>query len=116
ARVHSFPATDRRRRDHCRGGGPGLPRRPGKARRPPAPPARGGPEAADERDELRRRRDAEPAAPGRATEGGEARRLCLSVPRAAKASASPNGTPDFGRMTPAEKIAWHRARWDRILG
>ena len=24
--------------------------------------------------------------------------------------------PDFRKMTPAEKIAYHRARWDRILG
>jgi hypothetical protein len=27
-----------------------------------------------------------------------------------------NGQPDFSRMTPAEKIAYHKARWDRILG
>ncbi len=27
-----------------------------------------------------------------------------------------NGEPDFRRMTPAEKIAYHKARWDRILG
>jgi hypothetical protein len=26
------------------------------------------------------------------------------------------GEPDFERMTPAQKIAYHRARWDRILG
>jgi hypothetical protein len=26
------------------------------------------------------------------------------------------GEPDFRRMTPAEKIAYHKARWDRILG
>jgi hypothetical protein len=26
------------------------------------------------------------------------------------------GEPDFARMTPAEKIAYHKARWDRILG
>jgi hypothetical protein len=24
--------------------------------------------------------------------------------------------PDFGRMTPAQKVAYHRARWNRILG
>jgi hypothetical protein len=28
---------------------------------------------------------------------------------------SANGQPDFRQMTPAEKIAYHRARWDRIL-
>ncbi len=27
-----------------------------------------------------------------------------------------NGTPDFSKMTPAQKIAYHKARWDRILG
>jgi hypothetical protein len=29
---------------------------------------------------------------------------------------SANGQPDFTKMTPADKIAYHRARWDRILG
>ncbi len=27
-----------------------------------------------------------------------------------------NGEPDFSKMTNAEKIAYHKARWDRILG
>jgi len=27
-----------------------------------------------------------------------------------------NGQPDFAGMTAAERIAWNRARWDRILG
>jgi hypothetical protein len=27
-----------------------------------------------------------------------------------------SGEPDFTKMTPAEKIAYHKARWDRILG
>jgi hypothetical protein len=27
-----------------------------------------------------------------------------------------NGEPDFRRMTPAQKVAYHKARWDRILG
>ncbi len=28
------------------------------------------------------------------------------------------GVPDtdFPKMTPAEKVAWHKARWDRVLG
>jgi hypothetical protein len=35
--------------------------------------------------------------------------------------AACNGTtstepPDFSRMTPAQKIAYHKSRWDRILG
>ncbi|GIW79724.1 MAG: hypothetical protein KatS3mg105_1531 [Gemmatales bacterium] len=29
---------------------------------------------------------------------------------------SPEKEPDFSRMTPAEKVAYHKARWDRILG
>jgi hypothetical protein len=35
---------------------------------------------------------------------------------AAKASADGNGQVDFSKMTPAQKIAYHKARWDRILG
>jgi hypothetical protein len=31
-------------------------------------------------------------------------------------AASANGEPDFSKMTPAQKVAYHRARWDRILG
>ncbi len=27
-----------------------------------------------------------------------------------------NGQPDFTKMTAAQKVAYHRARWDRILG
>jgi hypothetical protein len=34
----------------------------------------------------------------------------------AAATASTNGAPDFTRMTAAQKIAYHKARWDRILG
>jgi hypothetical protein len=32
------------------------------------------------------------------------------------ATSSTNGSPDFARMTAAQKLAWHKARWDRILG
>jgi hypothetical protein len=32
------------------------------------------------------------------------------------ANSTVPGEPDFTKMTPAEKIAYHRARWDRILG
>jgi hypothetical protein len=28
----------------------------------------------------------------------------------------PEATPDFSKMTSAEKVAWQKARWDRILG
>ncbi len=34
----------------------------------------------------------------------------------ANAQSSSNGEPDFASMTPAQKIAYHRAKWDRILG
>lgn len=35
---------------------------------------------------------------------------------APKPAAEANGTPDFTKMTPAQKVAYHKARWDRILG
>ncbi|MAE61997.1 MAG: hypothetical protein CMJ49_11655 [Planctomycetaceae bacterium] len=31
-------------------------------------------------------------------------------------SVDSRGQPDFSNMTPAEKVAWQRSRWDRILG
>jgi hypothetical protein len=34
----------------------------------------------------------------------------------ATTAAPQTGEPDFTKMTPAEKIAYHKARWDRILG
>ncbi len=48
--------------------------------------------------------------------------VAVSIPAAPSANgksttpASPNGEPDFRTMTPAQKVAYHRARWDRILG
>jgi hypothetical protein len=36
----------------------------------------------------------------------------ISVPPPAPAT---NGTPDFAKMTAAQRIAYHKARWDRIL-
>lgn len=35
---------------------------------------------------------------------------------ARSAPALANGQPDFAKMTAAEKVAYHRARWNRILG
>ena len=53
----------------------------------------------------------------------EAHAGCACQCKGTKQPASPvkvesngHGEPDFGRMTPAEKIAYHKARWDRILG
>jgi hypothetical protein len=33
-----------------------------------------------------------------------------------RAAANGSGKPDFTKMTAAEKVAYHKARWDRILG
>jgi hypothetical protein len=33
-----------------------------------------------------------------------------------RAQSQAGGEPDFTRMTPAQKIAYHRAKWDRVLG
>jgi hypothetical protein len=33
-----------------------------------------------------------------------------------KTNAEPSAEPDFASMTAAQKIAYHKARWDRILG
>jgi hypothetical protein len=33
-----------------------------------------------------------------------------------KPQTTNNGEVDFKKMTPAQKIAYHKARWDRILG
>ena len=33
-----------------------------------------------------------------------------------KAKASAAGAVDFTKMTAAQKVAYHKARWDRILG
>jgi hypothetical protein len=36
--------------------------------------------------------------------------------KAAKPQAAGNGAVDFTKMTAAQKVAYHKARWDRILG
>jgi hypothetical protein len=47
--------------------------------------------------------------------------VTISVPpsrngQPAKAAPHSNGEPDFAKMTAAQKVAYHRARWNRILG
>ncbi len=44
--------------------------------------------------------------------------VAVSLPPSAQpqAKAESNGTADFSKMTAAQKVAWHKARWDRILG
>jgi hypothetical protein len=41
---------------------------------------------------------------------------CKSNQTAISSAPSAKAPPDFARMTPAQKIAYHKARWDRILG
>jgi hypothetical protein len=43
---------------------------------------------------------------------------CNGAGTCAPKAAEPhrNGQPDFTQMTPAQKVAYHKARWDRILG
>jgi hypothetical protein len=40
----------------------------------------------------------------------------MKAPRAATATSPNSGEPDFAKMTSAQKVAYHKARWDRILG
>jgi hypothetical protein len=59
-----------------------------------------------------------PARPGA---DGHATCACGCSPAGTKCpgtgdAAAADGEPDFARMTAAEKVAYHRARWDRILG
>jgi hypothetical protein len=51
-----------------------------------------------------------PAACACGCQGGEKSECAKPV------KAEANGTPDFASMTPAQKVAYHKARWDRILG
>jgi hypothetical protein len=50
----------------------------------------------------------------KAVTNGKCACACPCNGKAEKKTAS--GEPDFRTMSPAEKVAWHRARWDRILG
>jgi hypothetical protein len=52
------------------------------------------------------------ACPCRATAGNG----CACNGNAAKPAAAANGTVDFAKMTTAQNMAYHKARWDRILG
>ena len=40
----------------------------------------------------------------------------ISVPPPGAKPQAANGKPDFAKMTPAQKVEYHRARWDRVLG
>lgn len=41
---------------------------------------------------------------------------CANGTKGTTLATSSEAEPNFARMTPAEKIAYHKARWDRILG
>ena len=41
---------------------------------------------------------------------------CQCACRDEKKESKPTGEPDFSKMTAAEKMAWHKAKWDRVLG
>jgi hypothetical protein len=41
--------------------------------------------------------------------------VVISAP-AKEGKAGANGNGDFAKMTPAQKMAYHKARWDRVLG
>ncbi len=47
--------------------------------------------------------------------GGKVISIATGAPGGAKPQAAAGGEPNFSKMTAAEKIAFHKARWDRIL-
>ncbi len=55
-----------------------------------------------------------PAAAPEAKAACACKGACNGKPAEARAKA--NGTVDFTKMTPAQKIAYHKAKWDRVLG
>jgi hypothetical protein len=64
-----------------------------------------------------------PAKPAATAAPAPAQKTIIPSAPAKAPSATPdrpaingNALPDFSRMTPAEKVAWQRARWNRILG
>ncbi len=64
-----------------------------------------------------------PPSPGVATPGLKTAKKdcgcgCNGAGTCAPKTAAPgaNGHPDFAKMTPAQKMAYHKARWDRVLG
>ncbi len=40
----------------------------------------------------------------------------ISLPAPAAKPQAVNGQPDFAKMTPAQKVEYHRTRWNRVLG
>jgi len=48
--------------------------------------------------------------------GGNGTTISLPAKGKADAKKTPNAEPDFATMTAAEKVAYQKQRWDRILG
>lgn len=57
-----------------------------------------------------------PAPAASATKEKDHHCACQCPNEKAENKKSTNGTPDFAKMTAAEKVAWNKARWDRVLG
>lgn len=58
------------------------------------------------------------SAPARSATSGSCQCACPceAAEKSAKVVVSRNGTVDFTTMSPAQKVAYHKAKWDRILG
>jgi hypothetical protein len=48
--------------------------------------------------------------------GGNGTTISLPAQKSVAAKKTPNAEPDFAKMTAAEKVAYQKKRWDRILG
>ncbi|MBV9125233.1 MAG: hypothetical protein JO112_17900 [Planctomycetes bacterium] len=61
-------------------------------------------------------KESKPAACACGCGGNGSSKVAKTSTPAAAPSANGHDTPDFSRMTPAQKIAYHKARWDRVFG
>jgi hypothetical protein len=48
--------------------------------------------------------------------GGNGATISLPAKKPVAAQKTPSPEPDFAKMTAAEKVAYQKKRWDRILG
>jgi hypothetical protein len=51
-----------------------------------------------------------------AAPAASAKPACACNGKGHQGQSAPTGEVDFSKMTSAEKMAYHKARWDRILG
>src|SRR5262249_39780807 len=54
--------------------------------------------------------------PEKPTTSAEPACNCKGCACSKKATTATQGEVDFRKMTPAEKLAYHKAKWDRVLG